>query len=145
MAKSLADRFWGKVCRGSGHECWIWTGALVPDGYGQVYVSPGIRRGAHAVAFFLTHARWSEMQVMHSCDNRRCVNPAHLSEGSNQDNARDMAAKGRHWNQAKTHCPSGHAYDAANTYVSKRNIRMCRACARDRYRRKVGLPINAPS
>jgi hypothetical protein len=38
-----------------------------------------------------------------------------------------------------THCPAGHAYDEANTYLDKTNRRHCRACERvrslARYRR----------
>lgn len=33
--------------------------------------------------------------VLHSCDNPACVNPAHLSLGSNQENHSQKAQRGR--------------------------------------------------
>ena len=33
--------------------------------------------------------------ILHSCDNPRCVNPAHLSAGTSRENALDKARKGR--------------------------------------------------
>ena len=35
------------------------------------------------------------MVVMHSCDNPGCINPQHLSVGTQSDNMKDCAAKGR--------------------------------------------------
>lgn len=74
-------------------------------------------------------------QVLHRCDNPPCFRLDHLFLGTQTDNMRDMAAKGRHPNSAKTHCPQGHPYDQDNTITDKKGRRSCRACNREAVRR----------
>lgn len=51
---------------------------------------------AHRVAYLLAHGPISEDQmVRHSCDNRMCINPRHLSIGSARDNIQDMVDRER--------------------------------------------------
>jgi hypothetical protein len=80
-------------------QCWEWTGALSADGYGLAVVSikPTRMAGAHRVSFeqFVGPIPDDKPQVLHRCDNRRCVRPSHLFAGTHQDNMDDMMSKGR--------------------------------------------------
>jgi hypothetical protein len=131
------DRFWSRVAEGEPDECWEWIGARGPQGYGMFQVKIRMARRAHRISYELAHGPIPEgMQVLHRCDNPPCVNPAHLRLGTARDNTYDMLAKGRHVGAAKTHCPQGHPYNEANTYVSiganGRPARQCRTCRRNR-------------
>lgn len=86
-------RFWSKIDRRADAACWPWTGSIV-GGYGT-FRFDGKTRKAHRVAFFLAHGRWPLNDGLHSCDNPRCCNVAHIWDGTHQDNMADMKAKGR--------------------------------------------------
>lgn len=73
-----------------------WLGARKGNGYGIIY-RDGKFVMPHRVVWSIANGREipEGMIVMHSCDNRWCVNPEHLSLGDNSANVRDMVAKGR--------------------------------------------------
>lgn len=101
--RPLEERFWEKVnkngpipkhCPELG-PCWVWTGCLNSDGYGNIKVR-GLADGAHVVGFVLQGGeRQPGMSVRHRCDNRACVRDAHLVSGTHTDNMKDMMLRGR--------------------------------------------------
>ncbi len=113
-----ADRFWSKVDKaGPIHPydpalgaCWMWMGDKERFGYGKFPVTtpmvaiPEGRRPrrcrtlmAHRFAWEMAHGAPPPkgMVVMHSCDVPGCVNPDHLSIGTQAENRADCERKGR--------------------------------------------------
>ncbi len=94
----LTDRqlrnFWAKIDKCGPDECWEWRGSYFPQGYGRVGLS-GDTYGTHRVAYKLLKGEPGRLFVCHTCDNRKCCNPAHLFSGTMTDNMHDMIAKGR--------------------------------------------------
>lgn len=94
----LADRLWAKVDIRGSDECWLWNGGLTLGGYGAIRRGDGTRAqiGAHVAAFEVTNGPVPEgHEVLHTCDIRRCCNPAHLFDGTQAANIADMHEKGR--------------------------------------------------
>jgi hypothetical protein len=130
--KTLEQRFLSKVIiPGDRNACWEWLGGTTKHGYAQL---SGVR--LNRLAYMMFNGNLIEgLVVMHTCDNRICVNPNHLIQGTQKQNMQDCSLKKRNHQQKKTHCPQGHEYNEQNTYF-KYNKRVCRACAMDYMRRK---------
>ena len=86
------DRFQGKIDASGG--CHEWQGGSTAAGYG-VFHACGYTYLAHRLAFALAGGKMHHPVVMHSCDNPKCVNPAHLVGGDYKANMADMVSKGR--------------------------------------------------
>jgi hypothetical protein len=91
--KTVDERFWGNIIKTD--TCWLWMGCHDGCGYGMILVR-GTRLKTHRYSWMLHNGEIPEgMHVCHTCDNPKCVNPAHLFLGTHLDNMRDMISKGR--------------------------------------------------
>lgn len=108
--------------------CWIWQATTNEFGYGRLTIE-GRTLYAHRVSYEAFVGPIPDgLHLDHLCRVTSCVNPAHLEPVTCQINTlrgEGFAAK----NAQKDECPSGHPYNAENTYHCK-GRRYCRTCQR---------------
>lgn len=115
--------------------CWIWVGGITRKGYGRV-CPPGRRGSIHAhrcVYELVVGVVPKQLDMDHLCRVRACVNPSHLEPVTRRENilrGESFAAI----KSANTHCPQGHPYEGTNLRVRPDNVRICRACNRNKAR-----------
>ena len=74
--------------------CWIWSGAKYKNGYGWIKAF-GKPVSAHRLSYELHSGPIPDgMEILHSCDNKSCVNPDHLRVGTHAENMREAADRG---------------------------------------------------
>lgn len=77
--------------------CWLWLGSKYTQfgqpTYGQTILD-GRRMTAHRAMYLLAKGPIPDhLELLHSCDVKACVNPAHLRVGTHRENVREAFAK----------------------------------------------------
>lgn len=76
--------------------CWLWVGATLRDGYGNLNLNYS-NIVAHRAMWEFRHEMEMPRDLLacHTCDTPSCVNPDHVWPGTCQNNTADRIAKGR--------------------------------------------------
>lgn len=140
LSPVVISRFWSYVQVGQPGECWLWTGAKVPDGYGSFAVPRdlGVKTTerkqvrAHRMAFELVNGLIPDgLEPDHLCFARACCNPAHMEAVSGTINKQ----RSRRALRNTGHCRRGHPATPENLGRVRGGQHVyCQACRRDRVR-----------
>lgn len=105
--KIRIEKFWNNVDVCGENDCWEWKAACNNiTGYGHTSLG-----SSHRMAYKLKHGEIpAGMWILHSCDNPKCCNPAHLRAGTPQDNVDDREKRS---NKEK--------HNKSNLYYKERN------------------------
>lgn len=117
--------------------CWIWTGCLMPHGYGQCRQN-GKAMLAHRAMYLLVRGSLPPkgIDLDHLCRVRCCVNPDHLEPVTRQENLLRGAGSKL---LGKDKCFRGHALAENLFFAGSKNTPRCRACDRER---RAARPID---
>lgn len=123
--------FWRRVDKSA--DCWVWTGARQPRGYGTFTYSGKGRVLAHVWAWRALHGPVPDgLELDHHCRNHSCVRPDHLEPVTHRVNILRGTSPAA-LNAVKTHCVNGHEFNESNTGIRKgTEWRYCKQCRRDR-------------
>jgi hypothetical protein len=147
--KSPYDRLMKRVDKlSSPTGCWLWTGSKNLGGYGQFKWNSTESESTHRASWRIFMGKIPEnIQVLHRCDVRHCVNPNHLFLGTNDDNHLDKAIKKRAKNQHSRSnmevCLRGHTGEWRVTPNGTRYCRLCLKLRTKRLRTNVDLERNS--
>lgn len=94
--KLTPAEFWDNTTRIPYSGCWIWLKSHDAHPYGSAHVQGVKETITSRVAVVLTTGKRIPYgkYVLHRCDVKGCINPAHLEIGSAKKNARDAWARG---------------------------------------------------
>lgn len=128
----VPDRIWSKIAVAE-DGCWNWTAARCGPG-GQYGGTNWTRKRknvrAHRLMFeLLVRMPEPDEHIHHTCENKLCVNPAHLEALKAGDHHRLHAAS----RELASHCKWGHPFDETNTLYTG-GKRVCRTCDNERHR-----------
>ena len=101
MSDCQIKKFWARVerqvepIRLDLTPCWEWSASKTTSGYGNTTINSRTYY-AHRVALWLTKGiDPSEGEASHACDNRKCVNPDHLTVADHTFNMSEALDRGR--------------------------------------------------
>lgn len=145
------ERFLSHVQINEPEACWNWTAARDKvTGYGIAWLRGKVMTASRASFILFNGDLQPKEQAHHVCENRLCVNPAHLEKTSQKRHLADLTpANVAYKNKRKTHCPKGHDYSIENTLIQVKKgggvqSRVCRTCALSRARKNKAKRCSLP-
>lgn len=83
----MSERLLARV-QHDANGCWVWTGSLLADGYGNLRDGAKVKR-AHRVSYeTFVGPIPGGLEIDHLCRNRSCINPDHLEPVTRAENQR---------------------------------------------------------
>lgn len=82
---------------GDTEKCWPWTASINKSDGRPYFTAEGVKKAAYVWAKELHSGELAEGRMgLHSCDNKVCCNPYHLTWGTHQENMDEMKERERH-------------------------------------------------